>query len=50
MAELALDHIQGHTLARHLDGVGMAELVRGEATAHCCAVGHVAELRPCCCG
>ena len=27
MAELALDHIQGHALARHLDGVGMAELV-----------------------
>jgi hypothetical protein len=49
MAELALDHIQGHALARHLDGVGMAERC-GAKRRHCCVVGHVAELRPCCCG
>ena len=30
MAELALDHVERHTLARELDGVGMAQLVRRE--------------------
>jgi len=34
LAELALDDDQGHALARHFDGVGMAELVRREAPAH----------------
>ena len=31
MAELALDDDQRHALAGHLDGVGVAELVRCEA-------------------
>jgi hypothetical protein len=34
MAELALDHVQRHALARQLDGVGVTELVRSEAPAH----------------
>lgn len=34
MAELALDHVQRHTLAGHLDRVSVAELVRSEAPAH----------------
>ena len=34
MAELALDYVQRHALAGHLDGVGVAELVWREAPAH----------------
>jgi ribosomal protein L12E/L44/L45/RPP1/RPP2 len=30
--ELALDNDERHALVRHLDGVGVAELVRREAT------------------
>jgi hypothetical protein len=30
VAELPLDDVQGHALARHLDGVGVAQLVRRE--------------------
>jgi hypothetical protein len=30
-AELALDHVERQALARHLDGVGVPELVRCEA-------------------
>jgi hypothetical protein len=32
--ELALDHVQGNSLTRQLDGVGVAELVRSEAATH----------------
>jgi hypothetical protein len=31
VAELALDHVQGHVLASHLDGMRVAQLIRGEA-------------------
>jgi hypothetical protein len=31
VAELALDHVERQALARHLDGVGVPELVRCEA-------------------
>ena len=34
MAELALDHIERHSLARHLDGVSVPQLVRSESTPH----------------
>jgi hypothetical protein len=34
VTELALDDDQGNAFARHLDGVRVAELVWGEATAH----------------
>jgi hypothetical protein len=39
VVELALDDIQRHSLAGHLDGMGVAQLVRREASAHaglCC--------------
>jgi hypothetical protein len=31
--ELALDHVERHALAGHLDGMCVAKLVRGEAAA-----------------
>ena len=34
MAKLALDHQQRYTLARHLQGVRVAQLVRREASSH----------------
>ena len=34
VAKLALDDDQRHAFARHLDGVGVAKLVRREASAH----------------
>ena len=34
VAELPLDDVQGHALARHLDGVRVAQLVRSEAAPH----------------
>jgi len=34
LAELALDDDQRHALARHLDRVGMAQLVSREAPSH----------------
>jgi hypothetical protein len=33
VTELALDHDQRHTFVCHLDGVGVPELMRGEAPA-----------------
>ncbi len=34
MSELALDDEQGHALARHLDGVRVAQLMRRKAPPH----------------
>ena len=34
MAELALDHVEGHALAGHLNGMGVAKLVWREAPPH----------------
>jgi hypothetical protein len=34
VAELALDDVERHAFARHLDRVGMSELMRGEARPH----------------
>jgi hypothetical protein len=34
VTELVLDHVQGDAFACHLDRIGMAELVRREASAH----------------
>jgi hypothetical protein len=45
VAELALDHDQWHTFASHLDGVGMSQLVRREASANAGFRGRPAELR-----
>jgi hypothetical protein len=39
--ELALDDDQRHAFTRHLDGVGVPELVWGEAPANACS-----ECRP----
>ena len=36
VAELALDHLQRDTIAGHLDGVGVAQLVGSEASPHPC--------------
>src|SRR5215211_3255403 len=44
VAELALDDDQRHALAGHLDGVGVAELVRREAPAHAGLAGDAAQL------
>jgi len=46
VAQLALDHIQRHALARHLHRVGVAELVRREATAHPGPDGEAPKLSP----
>jgi hypothetical protein len=43
--ELALDDDQRHALARHFDGMGVAELVRREASPHSCLAGDASELR-----
>jgi hypothetical protein len=45
VAELPLDHVQRNSLARHLDGVGMAQLVRREPTPHPGLGGETAQLR-----
>jgi hypothetical protein len=45
VAELALDDDQRHAFARHLDGVGVAELVRREAPAHAGRGSGASELR-----
>jgi hypothetical protein len=42
---LALDDDQRHALARHLDGVGVPELVRREASPHAGLAGDAAQLR-----
>ena len=45
VAQLALDDDQRHAFARELDGVGVAELVRREATANSCRHGGPAQVR-----
>jgi hypothetical protein len=42
MTELALDHVQRHALARHLDGVRVPKLVRSEAPSHASLDGELA--------
>ena len=42
MPELALDDDQRHPFAGHLDGVGVAELVRREAPTHAGLAGDAA--------
>src|SRR5215210_5958926 len=44
VAELALDDDQRHALAGHFDGVGVAELVRREASPHASLAGDAAQL------
>ncbi len=34
MAELTLDHVEGHPLAGHLDGMGVAQLVWKRESGH----------------
>src|SRR3954464_4522387 len=43
MAELALDDKQRHPFAGHLDGMGVAELMRREASPHTGLAGHAAQ-------
>jgi hypothetical protein len=45
VAELALDDDQRHALARHLDGVGVPELVRREASPHAGLADDATQLR-----
>src|SRR5215204_689657 len=44
VAELALDDDQRYALARHLDGVGVSELVWREASPHAGLAGDAAQL------
>ena len=44
VSELALDDDQRDALAGHLDGVGVAELVRREASPHAGLAGDSAQL------
>ena len=44
VTELALDHDQRDAFARHLDGVGVPELVRREAAPHSCRGGGAPQL------
>ena len=44
MAELALDDVERHALAGHLDGVSVAKLVRGEPPSHPGLEGELAQL------
>ena len=44
MAQLALDDDERHALVRHLDRVGVSELVRREAAPHAGRSGCVAKL------
>src|SRR5215207_2787172 len=46
VAELTLDHVQRHAFARELDGVGVAQLVRREATPDTRLSGEPAKLYP----
>ena len=46
MAQLALDHVQGHPLTRHLDGVSVPKLMRGEPAPDARPVHEPAKLRP----
>jgi hypothetical protein len=45
VAELALDHVERHALARHLDGVRVAKLMWGEPPSHPGLQGELAQLR-----
>ena len=45
MAELALDHVQGNSLASHLDGMCVAQLMRSEAPANAGLERETPELR-----
>jgi hypothetical protein len=42
--ELALDHVEPHALAGHLDGMCVAKLVRGEAAADASRCSDAAEM------
>ena len=44
VTELALDHVERHALARELDGVRVAQLVRREAAPHARLGGEPPEL------
>jgi hypothetical protein len=44
MTELALDHDERHSLVRHLDSMGMAELVWREPPADTGCFGGAAQL------
>ena len=44
MAELALDDDERHALVRHLDGVGVAEMVGREASPNARSGGGAAQL------
>ena len=44
MAELALDHHQRDAFVCHLDGVGVTQLVRGEAAAHAGSGGRSTQV------
>jgi hypothetical protein len=47
VAELTLDDYQRHAFTRHLDGVGVPELVRREAPADtCCGLSGAGPLGP----
>jgi hypothetical protein len=45
--ELTLDDDQWHALASHIDGVGVAQLVRREATPHSCRSRGTPQLGAC---
>ena len=47
MSELALDHVERHALARELDGMGVAELLRREAAADTRLGSEPAKLNAC---
>jgi hypothetical protein len=42
-----LDDDQRHALARHLDGVGVAELMQREASPHAGVAAHGRQSVPC---
>ena len=46
MAELALDHDQRDSLVRHLNSVGMPELMRRKATPNAGLGGRAVKLLP----
>jgi hypothetical protein len=47
VAELALDDDQRHSLAGHLDGVGVTELMWRGPAPHACRGGGAPQLRAC---
>jgi hypothetical protein len=46
VAELSLDDDQRHPFARHLNGVGVPELMWREPSTHTCCGGGPAQVRP----